>query len=330
MARVKRAVHADKKRRVVLERASGYRGQRSRLYRKAKEQLLHSFTYTLRDRKARKGDFRKLDPAHQRRRPRRRHHLQPLHPGSAPGRHRAGPPRPRRAGRLRSRDLQGHRRAGQGRSAQDVNAPVEAEPRTSADAPSRASATACNPALCGVLAYHAGTCRYASLPHAYRVLAYDGAPCTTDSTRLLDQFIAHISVERGLARATVRAYESDLRRYLSWASAHTRGITDPDAIGKADIEEYVAQLDSDGDSARSKARRLASIHEFHRFALAQHAGERRRVRHGQGTQERADAAGRADDRRGLPPARRDSRPARHRRGAGESWHRSVAGRRAAA
>ena len=90
------------------------------------------------------------------------------------------------------------------------------------------------------------------------------------STRLLDQFIAHISVERGLARATVRAYESDLRRYLSWL-AHTRGITDPDAIGKADIEEYVAQLDSDGDSARSKARRLASIHEFHRFALAQHA-----------------------------------------------------------
>ena len=44
MARVKRAVNAHKKRRVVLERASGYRGQRSRLYRKAKEQLLHSFT----------------------------------------------------------------------------------------------------------------------------------------------------------------------------------------------------------------------------------------------------------------------------------------------
>ena len=55
MARVKRAVNAHKKRRVVLERASGYRGQRSRLYRKAKEQLLHSFTYNFRDRKARKG-----------------------------------------------------------------------------------------------------------------------------------------------------------------------------------------------------------------------------------------------------------------------------------
>ncbi len=60
MARVKRAVNAHKKRRTVLEAASGYRGQRSRLYRKAKEQLLHSATYSYRDRKARKGDFRQL------------------------------------------------------------------------------------------------------------------------------------------------------------------------------------------------------------------------------------------------------------------------------
>jgi large subunit ribosomal protein L20 len=60
MARVKRAVNAQKKRREVLEKASGYRGQRSRLYRKAKEQLLHSATYEYRDRKARKGDFRQL------------------------------------------------------------------------------------------------------------------------------------------------------------------------------------------------------------------------------------------------------------------------------
>ena len=60
MARVKRAVNAHKKRRVTLERASGYRGQRSRLYRKAKEQVTHSLVYSYRDRKARKGDFRKL------------------------------------------------------------------------------------------------------------------------------------------------------------------------------------------------------------------------------------------------------------------------------
>ena len=60
MARVKRAVNAHKKRRVVLDRASGYRGQRSRLYRKAKEQLLHSFVYSYGDRRKRKGDFRRL------------------------------------------------------------------------------------------------------------------------------------------------------------------------------------------------------------------------------------------------------------------------------
>jgi large subunit ribosomal protein L20 len=60
VARVKRAVNAQKKRRVVLERASGYRGQRSRLYRKAKEQVSHSLVYAYRDRKARKGDFRRL------------------------------------------------------------------------------------------------------------------------------------------------------------------------------------------------------------------------------------------------------------------------------
>src|SRR5215475_11463049 len=60
MARVKRAVNAAKKRRTILERAEGYRGQRSRLYRKAKEQVTHSLVYAYRDRKQRKGDFRQL------------------------------------------------------------------------------------------------------------------------------------------------------------------------------------------------------------------------------------------------------------------------------
>ena len=67
MARVKRSVNAKKKRRTVLEQASGYRGQRSRMYRKAKEQVTHSFVYSYRDRKAKKGDFRRsVDPAYQR------------------------------------------------------------------------------------------------------------------------------------------------------------------------------------------------------------------------------------------------------------------------
>ncbi|GIG54324.1 50S ribosomal protein L20 [Demequina activiva] len=60
MARVKRAVNAQKKRRSTLERAHGYRGQRSRLYRKAKEQVTHSMVYSYNDRRKRKGEFRKL------------------------------------------------------------------------------------------------------------------------------------------------------------------------------------------------------------------------------------------------------------------------------
>ena len=60
MARVKRAVNAQKKRRTTLERASGYRGQRSRLYRKAKEQVTHSLVYSYNDRRKNKGNFRRL------------------------------------------------------------------------------------------------------------------------------------------------------------------------------------------------------------------------------------------------------------------------------
>ncbi len=60
MARVKRSVHAKKKRRKVMERASGYTGARSRRYRTAREQTLHSRQYAYRDRRARKGDFRRL------------------------------------------------------------------------------------------------------------------------------------------------------------------------------------------------------------------------------------------------------------------------------
>jgi large subunit ribosomal protein L20 len=60
MARVKRGIHAAKKRRTTLERASGYRGQRSRLFSKAKEQVTHSMVYAFDHRKDKKGDFRRL------------------------------------------------------------------------------------------------------------------------------------------------------------------------------------------------------------------------------------------------------------------------------
>ncbi|MBU6144412.1 MAG: hypothetical protein RLZZ556_433 [Actinomycetota bacterium] len=60
MARVKNAVNALKKRRTALERAKGYRGQRSRLYRMAKQQVLHSLVYAYNDRREKKGQFRRL------------------------------------------------------------------------------------------------------------------------------------------------------------------------------------------------------------------------------------------------------------------------------
>lgn len=60
MARVKRSVHAKKKRRQVLSEAKGYYGSRSRRYRVAKEQIQHSGVYAYRDRRDRKGQFRRL------------------------------------------------------------------------------------------------------------------------------------------------------------------------------------------------------------------------------------------------------------------------------
>jgi large subunit ribosomal protein L20 len=60
MARVKRAVSGKKHRRAVLEKAEGYYGNRSRSFRAANEAVMHSLQYAYRDRRARKGDFRRL------------------------------------------------------------------------------------------------------------------------------------------------------------------------------------------------------------------------------------------------------------------------------
>jgi len=60
MPRVKRSVAGRKKRREVLRQAKGYYSSRGRHYRAAREQVLHSGAYAFRDRRARKGDFRRL------------------------------------------------------------------------------------------------------------------------------------------------------------------------------------------------------------------------------------------------------------------------------
>ncbi|MGI8938495.1 MAG: 50S ribosomal protein L20 [Iamia sp.] len=60
MARVKRSVSSKKHRKATLERAKGYYGNKSRSYRAANEQVMHSLQYAYRDRRAKKGEFRKL------------------------------------------------------------------------------------------------------------------------------------------------------------------------------------------------------------------------------------------------------------------------------
>ena len=60
MARVKRAVHAKKKHKKVLDRASGYKGARGRRFKTANEQVMHAMQDSYRDRRARKGEFRRL------------------------------------------------------------------------------------------------------------------------------------------------------------------------------------------------------------------------------------------------------------------------------
>lgn len=60
MARVKRAVHGKKHRKAILEQAQGYYGNKSRSFKSANESVMHAGNYAFRDRRARKGDFRKL------------------------------------------------------------------------------------------------------------------------------------------------------------------------------------------------------------------------------------------------------------------------------
>ena len=83
----------------------------------------------------------------------------------------------------------------------------------------------------------------------------------TDIERLIDQFLAYIDVERGLAKATVRAYDSDLRKYNGWLA--TQGIQDLNAVTTQDVERYIAFL---GDSENPRAARHedwpASMHSI--------------------------------------------------------------------
>ena len=154
MARVKRSVNAHKKRREILEQASGYRGQRSRLYRKAKEQVAHSLGLRLPRPSRPEGRLpQAVDPADQRRGPRGGHDLQPLHLRPQGRRGRGRPQDPRRSRRHRPDRLRPSRcRAhSAGRAPRPETAPTsDADPATEPpDCRRRADRTA--PASAGLL-----------------------------------------------------------------------------------------------------------------------------------------------------------------------------------
>ena len=113
MARVKRPAQSRRRRRALVTRARGYYGNKSRSWRAANEQLMHSGNYAFRDRRARKNDFRRLwDPADQRGLPPAGNVLQPLHRRAEGGRHRGRPQDPGRPGGQRPRRVLGAGRIG--------------------------------------------------------------------------------------------------------------------------------------------------------------------------------------------------------------------------
>lgn len=83
----------------------------------------------------------------------------------------------------------------------------------------------------------------------------------------IQQFIAHIDIERGLSKRTVSAYVSDLQDYTFWLR-NIRNINSITTITQLDIESYIQTLREAGLGTRTIARRLASIHEWHRFMLS--------------------------------------------------------------
>jgi integrase/recombinase XerD len=86
--------------------------------------------------------------------------------------------------------------------------------------------------------------------------------------RIVDQYLRHVSIERGLAGNTVAAYRRDLGSYLEVLAA--RGVTTPEGIAEADVSAFARELRTRAESpltASSMARMLSSVRGFHRFLL---------------------------------------------------------------
>jgi integrase/recombinase XerD len=83
---------------------------------------------------------------------------------------------------------------------------------------------------------------------------------------LLDHYLTHVRVEKGLSPRTVDAYAQDLRAYLD--GLHRERVRSADEVTTGHVEDHLAALAGRGLSARSQARHLAAVRTFHRFLLA--------------------------------------------------------------
>ena len=88
----------------------------------------------------------------------------------------------------------------------------------------------------------------------------------TDPAALVDRFLVHLSVERGLSPHTIRAYSADLARYLEWAD---RAGVDPICISHRQIRRYLAELDRAGYARRTVARRMAAVRSLFGFLVSE-------------------------------------------------------------
>lgn len=121
----------------------------------------------------------------------------------------------------------------------------------------------------GPVAYDTGKGDDGSMNEQLHTRTAPGTPAESSTREQLSAFMGHIAVERGLADATVEAYRSDLERYLTWLEQH--GIRSLNQVRPQDVQAYAESLAEQGQSVASRRRHLASIHEFHRFALSRGA-----------------------------------------------------------
>ncbi|MCK5558614.1 MAG: site-specific integrase, partial [Candidatus Hydrogenedentes bacterium] len=81
-------------------------------------------------------------------------------------------------------------------------------------------------------------------------------------------FLDFITVERGLARRTAKAYDSDVSRYLRFLTEQV-GVNEPDEIVVENVVDHLLYLKDSGLSSRSIARHLSTIKLFHRYLLSE-------------------------------------------------------------